>query len=239
VLLASNLLTYSQLLEEVARMNRYYYGSPHSFFFKTWDVRKQLIDTSRRLAYKGFRDEISVLDNYLHILGEQMGLKKSTVNLLIFDDELIPRVANRPLDLHLENLFHEMYLSLQTKPPGNIAVADFDMLSGRDVDMPVYLGEAAGVWLSRLLEAGFKIVERRSLDAVLKEQELALSDLGDQENAAKVGMFLAANYVLTGAVMEMEESVVIFSRLINVETAVIETAAQVIVPKEDIAPQLL
>ena len=63
--------------------------------------------------------------------------------------------------------------------------------------------------------------------------------MGDEQNAARVGMFLAANYILTGAIMEMEESVVIFSRIINVETAVIETAAQVIVPKEDISPQLL
>jgi hypothetical protein len=242
VLLASNLLAYSRLLEEVARMGRdyyYYYHPPHSYFFSTWDMRKQLIDTSRRLSYEGFEDEISVLDNYLHILGENIGLKKSTVNVLISDDEILPLVADRPLDQHLENLFHEMYLSLEAKPLGNIAVAEFDVLSGRDVAIPVYLGEAAGVWLSRLMTAGFQIVERRNLHAVLEEQELALSDLGDEQNAAKVGSFLAADYILTGVVMEMEESVVIFSRIINVETAVIETAAQVIVPKEDVSPQLL
>jgi hypothetical protein len=242
VLLASNLLAYSRLLEEVARMGRdyyYYYHPPHSYFFSTWDMRKQLIDTSRRLSYEGFEDEISVLDNYLHILGENIGLKKSTVNVLISDDEILPLVADRPLDQHLENLFHEMYLSLEAKPLGNIAVAEFDVLSGRDVVIPVYLGEAAGVWLSRLMTAGFQIVERRNLHAVLEEQELALSDLGDEQNAAKVGSFLAADYILTGVVMEMEESVVIFSRIINVETAVIETAAQVIVPKEDVSPQLL
>ena len=119
----------------------YYYRPPHSYFFSTWDMRKQLIDTSRRLSYEGFEDEISVLDNYLHILGETIGLKKSTVNVLISDDEILPPVADRPLDQHLENLFHEMYLSLEAKPPGNIAVAEFDVLSGRDVAMPVYLGE--------------------------------------------------------------------------------------------------
>ena len=111
----------------------YYYRPPHSYFFNTWDVRKQLIDTSRRLSYEGFSDEISVLDSYLHILGENMGLKKSTVNLLISDDEILPLVADRPLDQHLENLFHEMYLSLEAKPPGNIAVAEFDVLGGREV----------------------------------------------------------------------------------------------------------
>jgi hypothetical protein len=267
VLLASNLLAYSELLRDVGYMGSYGYGygyrSPHAYFFGTWDVRKQLIDTSIRLSYDGFADEMGVLENYLHILGEYMGLKKSTLSLLISDNELRPPVQNRPLDMHLENLFHELYLSLEAKPPGNLAVVDFDVLgttsglsagspSGsstgirseaasdirRDL-LPTYLEEAAGVWVTRLLDAGFQIVERRNLDAVLKEQELSLSDLADQANAAQVGMFLAADYILTGTVMEMEESLVIFSRIINVETAVIETAAQIIVPKEDIPTTFL
>ena len=241
VLLASNLLAYSEVLMDAASVSRYGYGSPYGLFFATWDMRKRLVDTSRRLDYQGFTDEIAVLDNYLRILGDQMGLKKSTVSLLISDDELRPPVEDRPLDVHLANMFEEMYLSLEARPPGNVAVADFTVLQGGGLEaaIPGYLGEAAGVWLSRLAAAGFQIVERRNLDAVLREQEFSLSDLADQQNAARVGMFLAADYVLTGSVLEMEESVVIFSRIINVETAVIETAAQVIVPKEDIPLELL
>jgi len=69
------------------------------------------------------------------------------------------------------------------------------------------------------------------MDAVLAEQELALSDLMDTTKAVRVGQLLSANYILTGTVVAMNRSVVIFGRIINVETSAIESAGQVIVPR--------
>ncbi len=66
---------------------------------------------------------------------------------------------------------------------------------------------------------------------MLKEQELALADLVDTTKAISVGKVLAAQYILTGTLIEMPNSVVIFGRVVNVETTEIESAAQVIVPK--------
>jgi TolB-like protein len=40
-----------------------------------------------------------------------------------------------------------------------------------------------------------------------------------------------ANYILTGSVVETTKNVVIFGRIINFETAEIESVAQIIVPK--------
>ena len=65
----------------------------------------------------------------------------------------------------------------------------------------------------------------------MTEQELALSDLMDTSQAIEVGKFLTADYIVTGSVLEMPTSVVIFGRIINVETAEIESVAQVIVRK--------
>ena len=42
---------------------------------------------------------------------------------------------------------------------------------------------------------------------------------------------LTVNHILTGSVIEMPGSVVIFGRIINVETGEIESVAQVILPK--------
>jgi hypothetical protein len=74
---------------------------------------------------------------------------------------------------------------------------------------------------------------------VLKEQALALSDLMDTAKAIDVGKILTANHILTGTVIEMPSSVVIFGRIINVETAEIDSAAQVIVPKNREVESLL
>jgi TolB-like protein len=76
-----------------------------------------------------------------------------------------------------------------------------------------------------------QVVERDKLDMILKEQEYALSDLIDTNKAITVGKLLTVNHILTGSVIEMPNSVVIFGRIINVETGEIESVAQVIVPK--------
>lgn len=54
-----------------------------------------------------------------------------------------------------------------------------------------------------------------------------------------MGQLLTANYIVTGSVIEMSSSVVIFSRIINVETAEVESVAQVIVPRDKDLDKLL
>ena len=60
---------------------------------------------------------------------------------------------------------------------------------------------------------------------------LALSDLVDTQTAIDVGKILAAGRVITGTVIEMSATVVVFGRIINVETAEVESVAQVILSK--------
>ena len=82
-------------------------------------------------------------------------------------------------------------------------------------------------------------MERSNLDAVLKEQELALADLIDTRAAIQVGKFLAANYIFTGSLIEMSSSVVIFGRVIDVQTGEVESVAQVILPRNQEVNSLL
>ena len=84
-----------------------------------------------------------------------------------------------------------------------------------------------------------KMVERSNLDAVLKEQELALTDLMDTTKAISVGKLLTADYIVTGSIIEMSSSVVIFGRIINVESGEVESVAQVIVPRDRDVEKLL
>jgi len=50
---------------------------------------------------------------------------------------------------------------------------------------------------------------------------------------------MAADYIVTGTVVEMSTSVVIFGRIINIETGEVESVAQVIVPKDSEMKKLL
>jgi TolB-like protein len=61
----------------------------------------------------------------------------------------------------------------------------------------------------------------------------------DTSKAIRIGQVLAADYLLTGSVIETDRTVIIFGRVINVETAEIESVAQIVVPKSTSLKSLL
>ena len=60
-----------------------------------------------------------------------------------------------------------------------------------------------------------------------------MPDLMDTSRAVDIGKLLTANYIFTGTIVEMPTSVVIFGRILDVETGQIEATQQVAVPKND------
>ena len=61
----------------------------------------------------------------------------------------------------------------------------------------------------------------------------------DTENAIEIGRFLAANYIVTGSVIETAGTVIVFGRVIDVATGEVESVAQVILPKDENLIRLL
>lgn len=68
-------------------------------------------------------------------------------------------------------------------------------------------------------DSGILIVDRSSLDSILREQELALSDLSNASQAVRVGKILGADYLLKGQYVFMGDEVMLTVSLIDVETA--------------------
>ena len=85
----------------------------------------------------------------------------------------------------------------------------------------------------------FPVVAGHDLDKILSEQELTLSGLFETDNAIAVGKLLSARYMITGTVMEMPSSVIVFTRIIDIESSEILGATQIIVNKDkDISAML-
>ena len=76
------------------------------------------------------------------------------------------------------------------------------------------------------------LVRQELLASTIRQQGFTLPDLTDKLNAVAVGRSLAADYIMTGTVMEMANTYIIFSRLLNVDSSEVESAAQVIVAKQ-------
>ncbi len=75
------------------------------------------------------------------------------------------------------------------------------------------------------------LVDQNKLTAVFRSKGITLPSLTDKLNAVEAGKLLNADYIMTGTVMETTNTVIIFSRLLNVWNGEVESTAQVIVSK--------
>ncbi len=83
-----------------------------------------------------------------------------------------------------------------------VAVLDFEAV-GVSRDLAI---EAQNAVERALYEVrGLQLIERGKIDLILREQEMQLSDLADQDTAVEVGRLLAANTVVTGIVTRPED----------------------------------
>jgi hypothetical protein len=203
----------------------------------TVETKKVLLNAKQRLDEEAFDDEIEILNNYIKTLGGELELEDEQLDYTMGQTELVPARGAQSLDQQLQLLFREVVLDLQQRSEGNLAVSGFTQKDGQDSPLIDLLNEKAVLELSGLEK--LRILERSKLEEVLEEQELVLSDMMDTENAIQIGRVMTADLLLTGTVIEMTQSVIIFSRIIDVESGEIESAAQVIVPKNSDLEQLL
>jgi Ca-activated chloride channel family protein len=227
VLQSGTHLHFAQALKEIGRL--YYSHQVERALEITVAAKKELNNSNLRLGSDDFNDQISILDKYIDILGEDLQMAVTETRRIALDHEIAPQVSGRSLHEHCKNLFQEMTLAMEKGGQGAIAVSGFTTRDGKTSDLITLLNEMAMLEIAK--HRNLQVVERDKLDMVLDEQKLALSDLVDTTNAIKVGKLLTVTHILTGTVLEMPGSVVIFGRIINVESGEIESAAQVIVSR--------
>ena len=199
-------------------------------FDLTIETRKELRNARIRLDDLGFDDEIEILERYAEILGDELQMAAAQVRRIAEDDEIPPRETAVPLQDSVQGLFKEMTLSLLDTAMKVIAVSGFSTKDGKESGLTQYLDEMAVLEMSK--HKGARIVERDKMKEVIEEQKLALYDLVDTTTAVEVGKLLAASHIITGSVIEMASSVVIFARIIDLESGEVTSAAQIIVPRD-------
>lgn len=197
----------------------------------TVETRKNVLNNRMKLDDIGFEDELEILDNYVKILAEELKLNEEKVSLMKSDIEPHPVDSVRTLNQHVELLFREVLLSLSVEESATIAIIPFMQQGAGESGLTEYLNLSA----TRILgeNQALNLLDRAGLDAVLEEQKLALSGLVDTEQALSIGQLMSAHYLLTGNIIPMSQSIVVFSRVINVETGEVETVSQIVIPMND------
>jgi len=195
----------------------------------TSNTKKELVNVKMRLDNRGFDDEIVILDKYLETLGREMRLAEGRIHGFLRDVEVQPLAPQRSYQNHIKNLCAEIALDLQLKARGVVAVYGFAPQGNVAQKMTDLVSDMAIAQIARINT--ISLVREQVLSSTLQQHGYTLTDLTDKLNAIAVGRSLSADYIMTGTVMETANTYIIFSRLLNVSSSEVESAAQVIVAK--------
>ena len=132
--------------------------------------------------------------------------------------------------------FHSWAASAKTR----VAVIDFEQ-KGEQEFRGKQVGEIVAEWLiTSLVRTGrFDVVERAQLQKILKEQQMGLSGMINQETASKVGELLGVKVIITGSVIRVGNDYDINTRLINVEDGSILKAEKIRGPVLDVIERMM
>jgi len=82
-------------------------------------------------------------------------------------------------------------------------------------------------------------MQNKEFESFLKEKNLSYSDLMDTGVAIKTATELKADYIMTGLIIEMPASVILFARILNGKTGAVYSVAQLILPLNEQVRMLL
>ncbi len=249
VLRAGTVLKYAEALKKIGSI---YYGADGTSISKddpnyssviadalgiANSAKKELYSVEERLEFDGFTDEIKVIESYIRILGGELAYSDEQVKEFVEDREPEVKPREYPFPNRVESLFRELSLTLEGHSGGTMVVSGFSFKDDRAAPILDFLTSFAETSFTNNVD--FPVVSRQDLEKVLEEQELALSGLFETENAIAVGELLSARYMVTGTVIEMGSAVIIFSRIIDIESSEILGATQIIVEKDENMATLL
>jgi hypothetical protein len=198
-------------------------------FSLTQETKKELLNARLRLDNEGFDREIKILDRYIDTLGRELALSDTRIDQIKQDGELASPSPERSLQNNIRNLCQEIALDLRANGTSTLVFCGF--VSGQKIspDLVELISESAVAQISPIRTV--TMVPRRDVSVALRKHGYSPSDLTDKLNAVEVGRSLSADYVLTGSVIETVNTIIIFSRLLDVRSGEVDSAPQVIVAK--------
>lgn len=142
-----------------------------------------------------------------------------------------PAFAQKLLGDGIRELSDQIVASASEQQKHRIAVLALRELSGDQTVLGTYLAESLTTQLFRA--KGFDILERTMLDKVLGEMKLASTGLIDPATAARIGKLAGVDAIVTGSITDMQSSVAVNCRLIDVSTARVFGVAESRIVKDD------
>jgi len=209
---------------------------------RTRQAKAALVSARRRIDNIGFEDELAILENYFETLGRYAEMSPSDLSEFSDDVSLAISHPTRTTIDHLSNMFREIAVHLEV-PGMTVAVAPFFIRTNVlypdafNDGMRAYIQNVSTTVLAS--ESGMLLVDTGQIEHELSILGLGYDDLRDTIRALEVAERLGTDAIVTGNMLEMTDSFVLFARVIHGETEQVLAAAQVVMDKDMVLDDLL
>jgi len=138
----------------------------------------------------------------------------------------IDAIINSLVFLDEKGILQESASFQKDKKDIMLNVAMLDLIDLRDKQKTKITSILTNELQDQLLKTGqFKFVERRRLGQIIEENKLGQSGLVSDEMAVKIGGLTGAKYIISGSVGNLDDTMVIYAQVTNVENGKIINSA--------------
>ncbi len=197
-------------------------------------LQQEIENAGLRLAHVDFSDQLLITSSYIQTLASQSELNFSTEAIEILESK--PIVAAGPadaegLDGDLRGLVRELVITLEEVKPGRIVFAGFGESNPDVGPLKASLDEMTDSALSFMTD--MTVTGSKTITEYLESFDLTSADMLDTSLALDVGDEFDADYVITGSLLDMQNAVIVFARILNSNTETLESVSQIVVPKDE------
>ena len=114
---------------------------------------------------------------------------------------------------HQQTIIDSITSHSSTVRPG-VAVLD---IASEDNELGVFTAEEIILQLVRTRQ--FRVVDRDSIETILKEHHFQYSGIVSDETAVSIGKFIGASVIITGVIRQREDQIDFTLKILDVETA--------------------
>jgi len=190
-------------------------------------LKREIHNSHMRLEEEIFKEELAIFEMYIKKLGRELSVPEAVVSRLLKQTEIPPDMVSGSARNRISDLVEELILDLETKS-GSIAFSGFTQREKESTSLGRLIDDMTRQALARI--QSLSVIPHGSLIAYLQAKDLTRLDLTDTSIALKTAANLKVDYILTGSVIEMPSSVVLFARVLNSKTEAVESVAQLILP---------
>ncbi len=192
------------------------------------ELNKEIHNAQLRLEGELFKEEQTIFEMYIKTLSRELGLSDKVTSKLLDKKEFVPTPVGKSTRGQISDFINELTLELDTEQAGLVIFGGFSQKDKTSSSLKHLVDDMAIAALKKM--PSLQLMQSEEFESFLKEKKLLFDDLKDTDVAVKIATELKADYMITGLIIEMPESVILFARILNGKTGAVESVAQLVLP---------